>query len=180
MRIMLSKRRKAMARLERTVIFQPGRQRLPDALAQDLKSTHVATGLTLSGAARRIGISRSYLAKLLNAEAAPSTRTAERIISAYDLPDPVADELRREAVPQVERHHTRNTLPRDVAAELKSARERSGLTFREAAARAGISHGFLGELCQGRAAPSRAVAERIIEALGIDDDNAHDLLEASV
>lgn len=52
--------------------------------------------------------------------------------------------------------------------------------FREAVGRSGISPGFLCEMCQGRAAPSRTVAERIIEVLELDEAEACDLLEASV
>jgi hypothetical protein len=108
----------------------------PIPVARELRAAHAATG---SHPARGGPPDRDFPAassgKLLAAGAAPSTRTAERMIAAYDLPGPLAD-----AGPSQWRQHLKsNVTPRGTGSRsgwppmLRAARERSGLTFREAA-----------------------------------------------
>jgi transcriptional regulator with XRE-family HTH domain len=71
----------------------------------------------------------------------------------------------------------RHYLSADVAAGLRSARRRLGLSFRDAAQRAGIGYGYLCELEHCNRCPSVDVARALIEALGLDADLARRLLE---
>lgn len=56
----------------------------------------------------------------------------------------------------------------DAATIIKEARELSGLTLRELAARAGTSHGTLAAYEAGRVNPTYATLQRIIESAGLD------------
>lgn len=67
-----------------------------------------------------------------------------------------------------------------LGGEIDAARQRVGLTFREAAARIGISYGYLAELCQGRRCPSRGVAAAIIAVLPMTREAAEELMAVAV
>jgi transcriptional regulator with XRE-family HTH domain len=60
------------------------------------------------------------------------------------------------------------TLPADLAAELRAARERRGLSLRAAARLAGIDPGYLSRLERGLRAPRRPVVERLVVELDLD------------
>jgi transcriptional regulator with XRE-family HTH domain len=74
----------------------------------------------------------------------------------------------------------RRTLPPDLAAALWSARESSGLSNREVAERAGVDPSYLSKLVRGTRCPSQAVAERLVDALGLSSAEAEALREAAV
>ena len=68
-------------------------------------------------------------------------------------------------------------LPADLAAELRSARHRQGLSLAEAAQAVGITKPYLSRLERGLRAPRRAVAGRLCEVLDLDDETAAWLLD---
>ena len=74
----------------------------------------------------------------------------------------------------------RRTLPPDLASVLWSARERSGLSNREVAERAGIDPSYLSKLVRGSRAPSLVVAERLIDVLGLSEGEQAALRDAAV
>ena len=73
----------------------------------------------------------------------------------------------------------RRTLSPPVAVILEQAHRRNGASYRRVAAVLGISYPFWWRLCRGERAPSKRVAFRIIDVLGLDDDTADLLLDES-
>ncbi len=67
-----------------------------------------------------------------------------------------------------ERHY----LSPALAAMLRKGRRRKGLGLRPASRKIGIGHSYLIALETGQRAPSTAVAERLIENLGLDPGEA--------
>lgn len=63
----------------------------------------------------------------------------------------------------------RRTPRPDLSQSLRRARERAGLTLRSVAAAAGITAAYLSNLEGGRRCPSRTVAERLADALPLND-----------
>jgi len=64
--------------------------------------------------------------------------------------------------------------------ELRRARLRLGLSYRQASQRAGVAHGHLCDLEHGRRAPSVAVAESIIFGYRLKPDVACRLLAEAI
>ena len=77
-------------------------------------------------------------------------------------------------------HPPRRTLPPAVASALWVARERSGLSNREVAERAGIDPSYLSKVVRGSRCPSEVVAERIIAVLPLAADEQEALRDAAV
>lgn len=73
----------------------------------------------------------------------------------------------------------RHRLPTDLAAALRAARHERGLGLREAARKAGISPGYFHMIEHGDRCPSRAVADDLIVALGLDRAVAAWLLDVA-
>lgn len=71
----------------------------------------------------------------------------------------------------------RHYLSAEVAAGLRSARLRLGLSYRAAAQRAGLQHGYLCELEHSNRCPSVTVARVLIDALRLDAAVAARLLQ---
>lgn len=69
------------------------------------------------------------------------------------------------AISPVDGQRQRHYLSPGVAAELRSARRRLGLSFRAAARRTGVSAGALCRLEHAQRAPSIAVAEALVDGL---------------
>ena len=74
----------------------------------------------------------------------------------------------------------RRTLSPAASAALTEAHHQTGYSYRRVAAVLGISYPFWWRLCRGERAPSKRVAFRIIDVLGLDDDTADLLLDESV
>lgn len=70
---------------------------------------------------------------------------------------------------------SRRTLPDHLAKALSEAHDHTGMTYREAAALIVIDSGYWWRLTKGERLPSRQVAGRIIDALGLDDELADEL-----
>jgi len=68
-------------------------------------------------------------------------------------------------------------LPPDLAAELRHARLRRGLSLSQAAQAAGITKPYLSRLERGLRAPRRAVAGRLIRVLDLSDEVAEWLMD---
>jgi transcriptional regulator with XRE-family HTH domain len=73
----------------------------------------------------------------------------------------------------------RHTLPADLAAALRAARQDRGLGLREAARLAGIDPGHLCRIELGERCPSVAVARDLVAALELPPDLAARLLEVA-
>lgn len=74
----------------------------------------------------------------------------------------------------------RHELPPEVGDEIRRAFHRTGMTMAEAAHRIGISESYFYRLTVAERCPSRPVAWRLIDVLGLDDEVACDLLDAAV
>jgi transcriptional regulator with XRE-family HTH domain len=74
----------------------------------------------------------------------------------------------------------RRHLPADLAEAIRDAKLASRLSWRELSRRSGVSHPHLCLISRGRRVPSREVARRIINALGLDGDTARWLLDEAV
>jgi plasmid maintenance system antidote protein VapI len=74
----------------------------------------------------------------------------------------------------------RHTLSPTVAAVLTEAHHQTGYSYRRVAAVLGITYPYWWRLCRGERAPSKRVAFRIIDVLGLDQDTADLLLDESV
>ncbi|MGN6872250.1 MAG: helix-turn-helix transcriptional regulator, partial [Solirubrobacteraceae bacterium] len=74
----------------------------------------------------------------------------------------------------------RRLLPRDLAAALRVARERLGLSRRDAALLAGVSADYLGTLERGRACPSVPVACELAATLSLDPALTERLMRVAV
>lgn len=74
----------------------------------------------------------------------------------------------------------RRTLPAELGALLRGARERAGLSVRQAALKASVSFGYLANLEAGTRCPSLRVAEQIAAALQLGDGEREQLLGAAV
>ncbi|MFF2384055.1 helix-turn-helix domain-containing protein [Streptomyces sp. NPDC058108] len=74
----------------------------------------------------------------------------------------------------------RRSLPGEVAATLRAARERAGLGVREAARLMDVSHSYVIGLEGGTRCPSVTMAARIAGALGLGDEERRELLAAAV
>lgn len=70
----------------------------------------------------------------------------------------------------------RRTLPPAIAAALREARQARGLGLREAARRVGVWPGYLCLLEQGKRCPSLAVAQDLVDELGLNRVLALELL----
>lgn len=75
---------------------------------------------------------------------------------------------------------TRHLPPPGFGAVLAAARHRRGWSQRTAAARIGVSNGYLAMLETDRRAPSRTVAEALIETLDLSGDDADIVDDAAV
>lgn len=75
-----------------------------------------------------------------------------------------------------ERHY----LSPELGAVLKQARRRRGWGLRPAARKMGLGHGHLFALEAGHRAPSTAVAELLVEGLGLNTADAARLMEEAV
>jgi transcriptional regulator with XRE-family HTH domain len=71
---------------------------------------------------------------------------------------------------------TRHAIGPALGAELRAARERSGLGLRETARRLRIEHSYLSALERGERAPSGWTARRLVDVLALKGPTA-DLLE---
>jgi transcriptional regulator with XRE-family HTH domain len=69
------------------------RHLLPPDLADGLRRTRQARGLSLRQVARMAGISAGFLSRLERAERCPRVSTAVRLAAVLDLDDDLADEL---------------------------------------------------------------------------------------
>ncbi|MEH0551229.1 helix-turn-helix domain-containing protein [Streptomyces sp. B21-101] len=74
----------------------------------------------------------------------------------------------------------RRTPPEGLGQLLRGARERAGLGVRETARLATLSSGYVSDLEANRRRPSRTVANRLADVLGLDDDGRAQVLAASV
>ncbi len=74
----------------------------------------------------------------------------------------------------------RRTLPAHLATALAVAKVATGLTFRGLEQLSGIDNSYIVKLTKGTRCPSREVAEELIDALGLDDDVALELMEVAV
>ena len=74
----------------------------------------------------------------------------------------------------------RQTLSPEAAAILSSAQDRSGASYRRVAKALGISHPHWWRLCQGKRAPSTAVAIKIIRLFDLEPEAADLLIDESV
>ena len=72
---------------------------------------------------------------------------------------------------------SRKTLPSPVATGVASALNRSGMTFRQAAAEIGTDVGHIHRITRGTRCPSPDVAQRLIEVLDLDPVTAAGLKE---
>lgn len=66
----------------------------------------------------------------------------------------------------------RHTLSRDAAVMLATARRRRGWSLRQAAARVGVAFGYVAMLEAGKRAPSRVVADHLVDAYQLDEADA--------
>lgn len=67
-----------------------------------------------------------------------------------------------------------------VGALLRAARRRRGLGLKPMAARIGTSHSYLSMLERGLRSPSAAMAQLLVDALGLDGAEASRVLNAGV
>jgi transcriptional regulator with XRE-family HTH domain len=74
------------------------------------------------------------------------------------------------------KHSERHVLPPELAAELRAARWRRGLSLRQLADKVRVAHGYLCLLEQGKRCPSVAVARELAAALQLDPDVVAPLL----
>jgi transcriptional regulator with XRE-family HTH domain len=74
----------------------------------------------------------------------------------------------------------RHTLPLDLGAELRAYRQSQGSTLAQVGERAGVDPSHLGHMEHGRRAPSKSIAERLIEVLGLPSDLAERLRSAAI
>ena len=72
------------------------------------------------------------------------------------------------------------TLPPDLAADLRSARQDRGLSLQAAARAIGIDAGYLSRLERGLRAPRLAVAVRWAKVIGLDQRVQERLLDEAV
>ena len=70
-------------------------------------------------------------------------------------------------------------IPLDLAARLNTARRNRGWSIRDMADRCEISPQLAHQIFTGKQSPSRQIAERLIERLGVDVDTARDLRSLS-
>lgn len=63
----------------------------------------------------------------------------------------------------------RRTPPPEMGETLRNARHRSGLSLRDVAGRAQITHSYLSHLESGERCPSRTIAGRLADALALND-----------
>ncbi len=82
--------------------------------------------------------------------------------------------------PVVDAGRERRTLNPDLAARLRAARLRSGVTVRQLALYAGFSKSMVWAVCAGQRVPCRYYAWQLIGLLHMDDATAAWLLEESV
>jgi transcriptional regulator with XRE-family HTH domain len=74
----------------------------------------------------------------------------------------------------------RRAMPPETAAMLRTARLRAGLGLREAARRAGISHGHMAALEGAARCPSTVTASALAQALALTDAECEQLAAAAV
>lgn len=96
--------------------------------------------------------------------------------NADNRPPPVLED--GDAQPRAFR--VRRTPPAAVGAMLRAARERAGLSVRQAARLAGIAHTHLLGMEAGRRCPSVIVADAIAAVLDLDPDERALLASAAV
>ena len=77
-------------------------------------------------------------------------------------------------------HAPRRTLTPPVAKILADAHAQTGLPYRPVAAALGIDYGFWRRLTLGERAPSIETSFKIIKLLGLDSEDAEQLLDESV
>jgi transcriptional regulator with XRE-family HTH domain len=70
-------------------------------------------------------------------------------------------------------------MPLDLASRLNAARRDRGWTIHDMAHRCEISPELAHQIFTGKQSPSRQIAERLIERLGVDVDTARDLRSLS-
>jgi len=74
----------------------------------------------------------------------------------------------------------RRSLDPELAARLRAARLRSGVTIRQLALYAGFSKSMVWAVCAGQRVPCRDYAHNLIAALQLDEETAEWLLTESV
>lgn len=83
-------------------------------------------------------------------------------------------------IPKANGLRARHKLSPEVAAALRGALVESRLSYRQAATRIGISHGYLHDLTRGNRSPSMKVARQLIAVLPLRDHDAISLLGQAV
>nr|WSY53806.1 helix-turn-helix transcriptional regulator [Streptomyces sp. NBC_00886] len=74
----------------------------------------------------------------------------------------------------------RRTPPPELAAALRAGRQRAGLTLKTLGEQTGVTPSYLSHLESGERCPSRTVAGRLADALGLEGDERAAVIDGAV
>ena len=118
------------------------------------------------------------LEKGIVSETGNGQRHFSRVLGQRELTTPSQEARPRDNVSvdgPCGQHEPHRYLDPDVAASLREARLRRGLSFREAAQATGVDAGYMCHLEHGRRVPSVVTAEALISGLKLDPFEAEQL-----